>query len=77
MAYQPQIVGVPVWYQAAWTDSRTKAFSLTNAVWSQLPQQPPATLERRFLSALKANATTGTPPSHRPGDLPVILYSAK
>ena len=39
MAYQPQIVGVPVWYLAAWTDSRTKAFSLTNAVWSQLPQQ--------------------------------------
>ena len=74
-AYQPQAVGVRVWFQAGWANSKTKGLSLTNAVWLALPQQPPATLERRALWAFSASATTSAlAPSNTPHDLPVIRY---
>ena len=72
------MVNVPLWFQAAWTNSKTKGLELTNAVALRVPIQPPATQQRRALWAFSASATASVlAPSNRASDLPVILYSGQ
>jgi len=76
--YQSQLVNVPLWFQGAWTNSKTKGLELTNAVALRVPIQPPATQQRRALWAFSASATaSASPPSNRAQDLPVIQYTGQ
>ncbi len=65
LPFSPALGGTPVGVQAAWADSSTKAFSLTQAVHLKLPSSlPPDTLPRRKTSYhYVATGTTGFFPS--------------
>ncbi len=56
--YTPGAVGVTIWTQAAWNDSKTKAFTLTGAGKTTVPRQPQWSLKRVFYGR-SSTSTTG------------------
>ena len=73
--FQTAYGGVSLWFQCAWTESKTNFFSLTTATQRWVPTSiPPVAPRRQTVRKGDLTATTGTGPSFGATSNPLYLF---
>ncbi|MHC4921131.1 MAG: hypothetical protein ACYTKC_16255 [Planctomycetota bacterium] len=75
--YDAKLVGLKLWAQGAWNDSRTGVLKLTRACHTIVPQKPQVAVSRRHLWHFDPNSATGFLSISGLDRMPVVQYSAK
>ena len=75
--YSAKAVGVSIWVQSAWADSKTGGLKLTQAVEAKIVAQPPSQTPRVMLWYYNPTRATGIGPSSFYVYNPVVQYAVK